>query len=186
MDLIIGFIVKRLIKRAVRKLGEEQRERCEEEWLAHIRDTSDTVGKLIAAIDFLRAATSMSSGIAAERLISSRLIMLLPRVFDILLAVSLLFICAPLIVFIAIAIKAGDGGPILSKRSAKDWKGQTVSLFTFRTGFLDSSPGRTSVGWVLQTMGLHELPVLIDLLRGTITFREVREVLKPPRRSRLR
>ena len=59
MDLIISFIVDRLIKRATRKLGEEHRDRCEEEWLAHIRETSGAVGKLIAAIGFLLAARTI-------------------------------------------------------------------------------------------------------------------------------
>jgi hypothetical protein len=59
MDLIIGLIVERLIKRAIRKLGAEQRDRCEEEWSAHIRETPGAVGKLIAAIGFLRAARTI-------------------------------------------------------------------------------------------------------------------------------
>ena len=69
MDLIIGFIVERLIKRATRKLGEEHRDRCEEEWLAHIRETSGAVGKLIAAIGFLRAAHTIPglSGVRGEK-----------------------------------------------------------------------------------------------------------------------
>jgi hypothetical protein len=64
-----GFIVERLIKRALRKLGEEQRDRYEEEWSAHIRETQGTVGKLIAAIGFLRAARTIPgpSGARGEK-----------------------------------------------------------------------------------------------------------------------
>jgi hypothetical protein len=175
MDLIIGSIVERLIKRAVRKLSEEQRDRCEEEWLAHIRDTPGALGKFIAAVGFLRAARTMSSVIPAWK-----------RVFDILLAVSLLFFVLPLIVCITIAIKVKDGGPILAKRSAKDLKGQPVLLLTFRTGIRNTSPGYTLVGEFLRNLGLHNLPVLINLLCGTITLQEVREVLYPHRRSPLR
>jgi lipopolysaccharide/colanic/teichoic acid biosynthesis glycosyltransferase len=140
-------------------LPEEQRERCEEEWLAHVCDTPGEIGKLIAALGFLRAARAMSSDVTKSR-----------RVFDILFATILLSFCGPLFLGIAIAIKAEGPGPIFVKRSVKGLKGRTVSLLTFQTSLSGGSRDWVIAGRFLRMLGLDELPLLINVLRGDITL----------------
>jgi Bacterial sugar transferase len=150
-------IIERLIKRAVQNLPEEQRERCEEEWSAHVCDTPGEIGKLIAALGFLRAARAMSSEVTKSS-----------RVFDILFATILLSFCGPLFFGLVIVIKAESRGPIFVKRSAKGLKGRTVSLLIFRTSLSGDSPHWTRVGWYLLRLRLDELPMLINVICGDI------------------
>jgi hypothetical protein len=186
MELIIGFIlavlsilaadefkawtpwiIVRLIKRAVQNLPEELRERCEEEWLAHVCDTPGEIGKLIAALGFLHAARAMSSDGAKLR-----------RVFDILFATILLFLCGPLFLCISITIKAVGPGPIFVRRSVRGLRGRTVSLLIFRTSLSGGSLHWARVGRFLQESQLAGLPLLISVIRGDIP-------LPPPWRNLL-
>jgi hypothetical protein len=151
------WIIERLIKQAVRNLPEEQRERCEEEWLAHVCDTPGEIGKLIAALGFLRAARAMSSDVTKSR-----------RVLDILFATILLFLFGPLFLCIAITIKAVDRGPIFVKQSVKGSRGRTVTLLIFRTSLSGGSLHWTRVGRLLQESRMAKLPLLISVIRGDI------------------
>jgi hypothetical protein len=57
-------IVNYLIQRATRNLPQDQRKRFDEEWRSHINETPGELGKLLVALDFLRASRVMSSDLA--------------------------------------------------------------------------------------------------------------------------
>jgi hypothetical protein len=184
MGLIIGFIVERFIKRATRKLGEEQRGRCEEEWLAHIRDTPGKVGKLIAAIGFLLAARTIPdpSGARGEK---SRCRVVAQWLEDKVLSTLILFLCAPLVVTTALLIKLDSRGPVFVAQERFGFDNNVIRVLKFRTMYVDwgdqsgaprtvqNDPRITRVGRVLREIGLDELPQLFNVLRGDMSLREI-------------
>ena len=153
------WIIGRLVKRAVRKLPEDCRDRFEEEWLSHIHETPGEVGKLTAALGFLFAARRMSSPVIIPE-----------RIFDILFALPSLIMLAPVCLLSAMAIKLEDGGPIFVTRTGKSPNGRRVSLFEFRTIPLGATAGHTRVGRFLQSAGFDQFPCLINVLRGDATL----------------
>jgi hypothetical protein len=182
MDLIIAFIVERLIKRATRKLGEEQWGRCEEEWLAHIRETPGAVGKLIAAIGFLLAARTIPgpSGARGEK---SRWRAVAKWLEDKVVSTLFLFLCAPLMAIIALLIKLDSRGPVFVVQECFGFNNNVIRVLKFRTMCVDCSdqsgaqrtvqndPRITRVGRVLRELSLDELPQLFNVLRGDMSLR---------------
>lgn len=184
MDLIIGFIVERLIKRATQKLGKEQRGRCEEEWLAHIRETPGAVDKLIAAIGFLLAARTIP-GPSAARGEKSRWRAVAKWAEDKVLSMIILFCLAPLMAIIALLIKLDSRGPALVVQERLGVNNDMIEVVKFRTMYVDlggqPSAQRTEqndlritrVGRVLRALSLDELPQLVNVLRGDMSLREL-------------
>jgi hypothetical protein len=150
------WIIKHLVKGAVRRLAEEDRSRFEEEWLAHVNEIPGEVGKIIDALGFFYAAQRISLRISVPK-----------RILDVLVCSTIFLLQIPVMLMIASLIKAGDGGPILIKREQK-WNGQTVLLFKFRTEGLAGR--RTRVGQFLLSSNLDQLPTLINILRGDMTM----------------
>ena len=138
MDLIISFIVDRLIKRATRKLGEEQRGRCKEEWLAHIHETPGPVGKLIAAIGFLLAAGIIPGPLGA-RGEKSRWRAVAQWLEDKVLSTLCLFLCAPLMAIIALLIKLDSRGPVFVVQECFGFNNNVIRALKFRTVCVDCS-----------------------------------------------
>jgi two-component system, cell cycle sensor histidine kinase PleC len=57
------WLINHIIRLAVRQLPENQRSRRDEEWCSHINEIPGEVGKLICALDFLRASWKMSTAL---------------------------------------------------------------------------------------------------------------------------
>jgi lipopolysaccharide/colanic/teichoic acid biosynthesis glycosyltransferase len=104
------------------------------------------------------------------------------RVFDIALAFPMLVISAPVWLAIALGIKMDDGGPIFYRQER--WgRGQTrIQVLKFRTMVehsdrefgvrqATSDDDRiTRVGRLLRATGLDELPQVLNILRGDMSF----------------
>lgn len=102
------------------------------------------------------------------------------RVFDFIFAVILLIIVSPIMILAAIAIKLEDSkGPVLfkHKRPGKDTKIFTV--YKFRTMRIETKEeGRpltdmeriTKIGSFLRKTSIDELPQLINIIRGEMSF----------------
>jgi hypothetical protein len=163
------WLIGRLVKRAVRKLPEGQRDRFEEEWLSYLDETPGEVGKIAAALGFLLAARRMSSPISIPK-----------RVFDIIFALFALACVAPLFLSIAIAIKMEDGGPIFVMRAVMGPNGRRAALVKFRTVPLNATSKCTRVGRVLRSVPLDQLPILINVLRGDATLPQYRDFFRRP------
>lgn len=156
------WIVKRLIRRAVHKLSEEQQGRFEEEWLAYVDEIPGEIGKVVAALGFLRASHRMSSRVTASQ-----------RAFSVIVSIALLLLFFPLLVSLTISIKLWDGGPVfvrVRRRNRKD--GRIVHFFEFRTTRLGVEKERTRIGYFLAFSGLYRLPDLINVLRGDLSVSE--------------
>lgn len=115
------------------------------------------------------------------------------RIFDLLVAGSLLLGLSPLLLFIAILIKLDSPGPIFYKQTRVGLGGRYIKVWKFRTmvtnadelmrkleaqneskgGVLfkmKNDPRITKVGRVLRRYSLDELPQLINVLLGQMSL----------------
>lgn len=102
------------------------------------------------------------------------------RVFDIALALLLLVLLAPLIAGIALAVLVLDGRPVLHRGERMRAPGRCFVLWKFRTMRPASGSDRplggdqcarvTRLGRVLRDRRLDELPQLINILKGDLSF----------------
>jgi lipopolysaccharide/colanic/teichoic acid biosynthesis glycosyltransferase len=103
------------------------------------------------------------------------------RLFDIALSAVGLAASVPIWLAVAIAIKIEDGGPVFFTQRRVGFGGQTFRAFKFRSMVADagSLPARqaeegdprvTRVGRVLRATAMDELPQLLNILRGDMSF----------------
>ena len=106
----------------------------------------------------------------------------LKRLADILLSVLGLVLAAPLMIFVAILIKIDSPGSVFYRQQRIGQQGKCFTLIKFRsmrddaeavTGpiFADKDDIRiTRVGRLLRTTRVDELPQLLNVLRGEMSF----------------
>lgn len=102
------------------------------------------------------------------------------RIFDIICALGLSVILAPLIVWVALRVWRSDGRPILFRSERMKTPDESFDLLKFRTMRSDPNDqgvtgadkiGRiTETGRALRAKRLDELPQLWNILRGDISF----------------
>lgn len=107
---------------------------------------------------------------------------LLKRPFDVVLALAMLLASAPVWLLIALAVKLEDGGPVFYHQERWGWGGRRFRVHKFRTMQPDADPDGwvrqarekdhrvTRVGRLLRATGLDELPQLLNILRGEMSF----------------
>ena len=104
----------------------------------------------------------------------------LKRLFDLLAAIVGFCLAAPLCPLIAIAIKLGDGGPVIYSQDRVGQHGKIFKLYKFRTMRLDAENGKsiwsvpndprvTRVGRLLRKTRLDELPQFYNVLVGQMS-----------------
>ena len=112
------------------------------------------------------------------------------RVFDIVLASLLLIVALPVMVLIALAVKLDSPGAVLYRQYRVGYRGKSFCMLKFRSmrperrsrtiliDFPDrrralkvqSDPRITRVGRILRRTSLDELPQLLNILRGEMSF----------------
>jgi len=103
------------------------------------------------------------------------------RVVELAVAIPALLVAAPFLAAAAIAIKLGDGGPVLYRQERIGAGGQPFEILKLRTmsagsqrdGAEWSSAGDarvTRAGRLLRRFHIDELPQLINVLRGEMTI----------------
>ena len=114
----------------------------------------------------------------------------LKLLFDKVLALILLIPLSPIILGIAIWIKLDSEGPVFYRQERITTYGRTFRIFKFRTMVKDADklgtavtqqndPRISKVGYKLRKLRLDELPQLINVLVGDMSFVGVRpEVAK--------
>ena len=97
--------------------------------------------------------------------------------FDRVLAIAGLIIACPLMLIIAIAIKIDSKGPVLFKQERTGKKGKNFNMYKFRTMVADNDvhdfskqDEHTKVGRILRKTSLDELPQLIAIALGKMSF----------------
>ena len=104
------------------------------------------------------------------------------RLFDIVLSLIGLIICAIPMVIIALAVKLDSPGPVIFRQKRFGYKGKTFEIWKFRTMCVRAEktgsgvysekgdPRVTRVGNFLRKTSLDEIPQLFNAFVGTISF----------------
>lgn len=107
---------------------------------------------------------------------------LLKRPLDIILSLFMLILSLPVSLAIALAIKIEDGGPIFYRQARWGLNGTHFRAFKFRTMVPNAEqkfgikPAKendhriTRAGRILRAMGLDELPQVINIILGDMSF----------------
>jgi lipopolysaccharide/colanic/teichoic acid biosynthesis glycosyltransferase len=103
------------------------------------------------------------------------------RTFDAVAAAAGLIVLSPIIAGIAVAIKLGSKGPLLYRGTRVGMNGEHFHMLKFRTMVVDADkiggsstpeddPRVTPIGKPLRRYKLDELPQLINVLKGDMSF----------------
>ena len=107
--------------------------------------------------------------------------LILKRLFDILASLILLIILSPLFIIFSIMIKLDSKGPIMFKQNRVTENGRTFKIFKFRTMVenadkngsqvtVENDNRVTKIGKFLRKFRLDEIPQLINILIGDMSF----------------
>ena len=106
----------------------------------------------------------------------------LKRPLDVILSILMLGFSAPLALVIALAVKMEDGGPIFYRQQRWGRGGAPFGAYKFRTMIPNSDdvfgikqasandPRITFVGRFLRAAGLDELPQILNIFKGDMSF----------------
>lgn len=104
--------------------------------------------------------------------------LLIKRLFDIIVSLTLIILLAPLILFIALLIWFTMGRPILFRQRRVGYQGQVFTIYKFRTmteerdengNLLPDEQRLTRFGRFLRETSLDELPELFNVLKGDMS-----------------
>jgi sugar transferase (PEP-CTERM system associated) len=112
---------------------------------------------------------------------SSRFMDATKRAFDVAVSIAILVVTLPILLATAIAIRLEDGGPILYSQERVGRYGRPFKLYKFRSMGVDAEkngqqwaalhdPRVTRVGAVIRKLRIDELPQIICVLRGDMSF----------------
>jgi lipopolysaccharide/colanic/teichoic acid biosynthesis glycosyltransferase len=108
--------------------------------------------------------------------------MVAKRVFDVLISFSGIVVSFPLWPLIALALKIQDGGPVFYRQARVGRGGRVFNALKFRSmiphaearvGAVQAwpdDPRITKVGTLLRATALDELPQLVNILKGEMSF----------------
>ena len=107
------------------------------------------------------------------------------RIFDVAASLILLFLLSPIFLILAVAIKADSKGPVFYRQVRVTQYGKKFRIHKFRSmvnradqkGALVTAEGDgriTRVGHLIRDKRLDEIPQLIDVLLGNMSFVGVR------------
>ena len=114
----------------------------------------------------------------------------LNRAFDVAIASACLAVSSPLLGLVALAVKLGDGGPVLYRQTRVGKDGADFELLKLRTmvvgaerigaGFAvdRGDPRITRAGRILRRLSLDELPQLWNVVRGDMSMIGPRPTLR--------
>ena len=106
----------------------------------------------------------------------------LKRALDLAIAVPMFIVASPIMLVVAIAIKAYDGGPALYKQERATLHGRKFMIYKFRSMIVNAEgDGKarlasqndcriTPVGEFIRKTRLDELPQLINILKGEMSI----------------
>jgi sugar transferase (PEP-CTERM system associated) len=145
-----------------------------------VEDASSLLEKIQGRIEVYNLHPSVL--IYSEGFRLGRGFLLIRRVVSFIIAAIALAICCPLFPLIALAVMLTSPGPVLFRQQRVGRRGETFTLYKFRTMRQDAEattgavwagkddPRITTVGKVLRTTRLDEIPQLWNVLIGDMGF----------------
>lgn len=118
-----------------------------------------------------------------------KIMLLLKRFLDFIGSLILLILLSPILIILAISIKIDSKGPVFYRQERVTTNGKIFKIFKFRTMIQDADKrgalitGKqdsriTRVGNKIRKCRLDELPQLINILRGEMSFVGTRPEVK--------
>lgn len=115
--------------------------------------------------------------------------LLLKRFLDFIGSLILLILLSPILIILAISIKIDSKGPVFYRQERVTTNGKTFKIFKFRTMIQDADKrgtlitGKqdsriTKIGNKIRKCRLDELPQLINILKGEMSFVGTRPEVK--------
>lgn len=102
---------------------------------------------------------------------------IIKRILDLILSLILLILLSPLLIIVTIAVKLDSEGPALYKQTRTGLNGENFTLLKFRSMAADNDvydfktrDRITKVGNFIRKTSLDELPQLINIIRGDMSF----------------
>lgn len=107
---------------------------------------------------------------------------LLKRLMDIIVSLLVIIVTSPIMLVVAIAIKAYDGGPVFFKQKRCTKDGKVFEIHKFRSMIVDAEkdgisipasdkdPRITPIGNIIRATRLDELPQAFDILNGNMSL----------------
>lgn len=102
---------------------------------------------------------------------------IIKRILDLILSLILLILLSPLLIIVTIAVKLDSEGPALYKQTRTGLNGEDFTLLKFRSMAADNDvydfktrDRITKVGNFIRKTSLDELPQLINIIRGDMSF----------------
>lgn len=99
------------------------------------------------------------------------------RFLDFILSLVLIILLSPLFLIISIAIKIDSSGPVFYKQTRTGLNGNDFTLLKFRSMVADNDVYNfkkkdrvTDIGHFIRKTSLDELPQLINIIRGDMSF----------------
>lgn len=107
---------------------------------------------------------------------------IIKRTFDIFFSIIFLVLLTPIFILISLSIKLNDNGPVIYSHERCTENGKRLKIFKFRTMIVNAEkdgravlakeedPRITPIGKILRRLRLDELPQLINILKGEMSF----------------
>lgn len=103
------------------------------------------------------------------------------RLMDLIFSLILLLILLPIMIIVALLVKLTSRGPIFYKGKRTGYKGKTIYIYKFRSMVANADavggdlatghdPRITKVGRFLRVFKLDEIPQLLNILKGEMSF----------------
>jgi len=107
---------------------------------------------------------------------------ILKRVLDVVVSLALLLLMLPTLILVAVAIRCDSRGPIFYRQERVGRNGAIFTIYKFRTMRVDAESGGipqwaaardprvTRIGSLLRMTRIDELPQILNVLRGDMSF----------------
>ena len=143
--------------------------------------------KSIPVYHIKQIAESLTGRVQIEHLSENNLGSLLPStgylqikaILDITMALMVLPVLVPCMLFLGLAIRLTSPGPALFRQTRMGYRGETFTMYKFRSmrqsddwqGYTqEDDPRITSIGRVIRKYRIDELPQIINILRGEMSW----------------